>query len=278
MNSTLVPPRVQGHPDPKGHIDSPPCALHAHRSAVRYYRLRPMRPLPLLFVFASGGSAPNRPPTSRRPGASQTGRKPPRSPSRNRRRQPRDRRRQPAAAAAVAASRASRPRPTTSSAPTTCWRCCIWREKDMSVEVAVRPDGMITLPLLNEVKAAGLTPEQLRQQVEKAAAEYVEEPSVTVVVKQINSRQGVRHRQGGQGRGVPADSSTTVLQAIATAGGLNGVRRGRGHRRHADGGRQDADVQVQLQGRDQGQEAGAEHRAEARGHDFGAVGGLSFAV
>lgn len=96
-----------------------------------------------------------------------------------------------------------------------------WREKDMSAEVAVRPDGMITLPLLNEVKAAGLTPEQLRQQVEKAAAEFVEEPAVTIVVKQINSRR-VFVTGNVQKAGVyPLTSSMTVLQAIAAAGGLN---------------------------------------------------------
>ena len=96
-----------------------------------------------------------------------------------------------------------------------------WREKDMSAEVAVRPDGMITLPLLNEVQAAGLSVEQLRQQVEKAAAEFVEEPSVTVVVKQINSRK-VFVTGNVQKAGVyPLTTGMTVLQALAAAGGLN---------------------------------------------------------
>jgi polysaccharide export outer membrane protein len=47
-----------------------------------------------------------------------------------------------------------------------------WREKEMSAEVAVRPDGMISLPLVNDVKAAGLTPEQLRAKVSEAASRF----------------------------------------------------------------------------------------------------------
>lgn len=96
-----------------------------------------------------------------------------------------------------------------------------WREKEMSVETSVRPDGMITLPLLNEVKAAGLTPEQLRQAVEKAAAEFVEEPSVTVVVKQINSWRVFVTGNVVKAGVYPLTASMTVLQAIAAAGGLN---------------------------------------------------------
>ena len=64
-----------------------------------------------------------------------------------------------------------------------------WREKDLSGDVVVRPDGKITLPLLNDVQAAGLTPEDLRAALTTAAAKYVAEPNVTVVVRQINSRR-----------------------------------------------------------------------------------------
>jgi polysaccharide export outer membrane protein len=96
-----------------------------------------------------------------------------------------------------------------------------WREKDMSVEqVVVRPDGMITLPLLNDVKAAGLTPEQLRQQIMQAANRYVEEPNATVVVRTINSRKVYVTGQVAKAGPYPLTSSMTVLQAIAVAGGL----------------------------------------------------------
>jgi polysaccharide export outer membrane protein len=96
-----------------------------------------------------------------------------------------------------------------------------WREKDMSNEVAVRPDGMISLPLINDVKAAGLTPDQLREQLTKEAEKYIEVPSVTVVVKAINSRKvfitGMVAKQGPYALTAP----TTVLQMISIAGGLH---------------------------------------------------------
>ncbi len=95
-----------------------------------------------------------------------------------------------------------------------------WREKDLSAEVVVRPDGMITLPLVNDVQAAGLTPDQLRDRVQEAASKFVEDPNATVVVKQINSRRffvtGMVNKPGPY----PLTGPTTALQAIATAGGL----------------------------------------------------------
>jgi len=96
-----------------------------------------------------------------------------------------------------------------------------WREKDMSADVIVRPDGKITLPLLNEVQAAGLTPEQLRVKVTDEAKRYVEEPNATVVVRQINSRKVFITGQVGKGGPYPLSSSMTVLQLISMAGGLN---------------------------------------------------------
>src|SRR5262245_7119032 len=60
-----------------------------------------------------------------------------------------------------------------------------WREKDMAAEVTVRPDGKISLPLVNEVHAAGLTPGELHDRISAEAKRFVEDPNVTVVVKQI---------------------------------------------------------------------------------------------
>jgi polysaccharide export outer membrane protein len=96
-----------------------------------------------------------------------------------------------------------------------------WKDKDMSSEVVVRPDGMISIPLINEVKAEGLTPEQLRQTVIKASLQFFTvEPEVAIVVKTIYSRKvfitGQVAKPGPYALGAP----TTVLQLIATAGGL----------------------------------------------------------
>jgi polysaccharide biosynthesis/export protein len=96
----------------------------------------------------------------------------------------------------------------------------VWREKDVSGEVAVRPDGKISLPLLNDVQAAGLTPEALRKQLTEAAAKFIEEPEVTVIVKAINSRKVYITGQVSKPGPYPLAAPTTVLQLIATAGGV----------------------------------------------------------
>src|SRR5918999_505073 len=64
-----------------------------------------------------------------------------------------------------------------------------WKDKDMSSDAQVRPDGRIALPLINEVQAAGLTPEQLREKLTEESKKYMEDASITVVVRQINSRK-----------------------------------------------------------------------------------------
>ncbi len=95
-----------------------------------------------------------------------------------------------------------------------------WREKDMSAEVIVRPDGRISLPLINDIQAAGLTPDELRASLESAAAKFVREPNASVVVKQVNSLKvfitGLVEKPGGY----PITGRVTVLQLIALAGGL----------------------------------------------------------
>lgn len=96
-----------------------------------------------------------------------------------------------------------------------------WREKEMSTEVAVRPDGMITLPLLNDVQAAGLTPEQLRESLTTAAEKFFEGPTVAVVVKTINSRKVFITGMVSKPGPYPLSGPTTVAQLIAMAGGLH---------------------------------------------------------
>jgi len=96
-----------------------------------------------------------------------------------------------------------------------------WRDKDMSSDVRVRPDGKITLPLLDEISAIGLTPDQLRAAIVKASMKYLtEEPTVSVIVREINSRRvyitGMVAKVGPY-QLVP---HMTVVQLIAVAGGL----------------------------------------------------------
>src|SRR5580765_9105190 len=61
-----------------------------------------------------------------------------------------------------------------------------WRDPRMSADVVVRPDGMISVPLLNDVHAAGFTPEALAGVLAQAALKYISDPDVTVVVKEIH--------------------------------------------------------------------------------------------
>jgi polysaccharide export outer membrane protein len=95
-----------------------------------------------------------------------------------------------------------------------------WRDKDMSAEVVVRPDGMISLPLINDVPAAGLTPDQLRAKLEEAGSKFLEEPNATVVVKQINSRKVFITGEVTKPGAYALTGPTTVLQLISMAGGL----------------------------------------------------------
>jgi polysaccharide export outer membrane protein len=95
-----------------------------------------------------------------------------------------------------------------------------WREKELSGDVAVRPDGRISLPLLNDVDAAGLTPEQLRVRITEAANKYVEEPTVSVVVKDIRSRKVFITGHVAKPAAYPLGGPTTVMQLITMAGGV----------------------------------------------------------
>jgi len=96
-----------------------------------------------------------------------------------------------------------------------------WRDKDLSAaDVTVRPDGKVTLPLLNDVQAAGRTPEQLGDAIREAARKYVEDPNPTVIVKEIKSRRVFITGRIEKPGPYPLNGRTTILQLIAMAGGL----------------------------------------------------------
>lgn len=99
-------------------------------------------------------------------------------------------------------------------------RVVFWRDDQMSGEVVVRPDGKISVPLLNDVQAAGLTPEQLRDQLVATAAKFLDDPSATVTVKQINSRRVFITGNVTQSGAHPLTGNMNVLQLIALAGGF----------------------------------------------------------
>ena len=94
-----------------------------------------------------------------------------------------------------------------------------WELPTHGAEVVVRPDGKITLPLLNDIQAAGLTPEQLRASITTASAKFIREPAVSVIVKQINSRKVFVSGQVARPGPYPLTAPSTVLQVLALAGG-----------------------------------------------------------
>jgi polysaccharide export outer membrane protein len=102
-----------------------------------------------------------------------------------------------------------------------------WRDKDMTGDVTVRPDGKISLPLLHDIQAAGLTPDQLRGRLTEESRRYIEDPNVTVVVHQIHSRKVFITGEVGKPGTYPLTESTTVLQLIALAGGLRDYANGK---------------------------------------------------
>src|SRR5262245_45039704 len=95
-----------------------------------------------------------------------------------------------------------------------------WRDKELTADVTVRPDGKISLPLLNDVQAAGFTPAQLKDRIVEESKKYVEDPNVTVVVKEIKSRRVYITGEVRKPGPYALTGSATVLQMISVAGGL----------------------------------------------------------
>ncbi len=101
----------------------------------------------------------------------------------------------------------------------------VWRNPELSVSVPVRPDGKISMPLIGDVVAAGLTPDQVSASIKSRLKNYVRDPNVTVIIKELRSHEyltlvrvtgavndplSLNYRQG-----------ITVLDAVLAAGGLN---------------------------------------------------------
>jgi len=96
----------------------------------------------------------------------------------------------------------------------------VWKEPDVSRTVPVRPDGKISLPLLNDVQAAGLTPAQLAAQVTDSLKKYVTSPQVTVIVTTINSQRIYIIGEVARPGAFPMLPGMNVLQGLSSAGGF----------------------------------------------------------
>jgi polysaccharide biosynthesis/export protein len=96
----------------------------------------------------------------------------------------------------------------------------VYGDKDMSADVVVRPDGRISLPLINDINAAGLAPEELRKKLTEAVGKIVQDPDVTVIVKEIHSRNVFITGQVQKAGMYPLTNDMTVLQLISVGGGV----------------------------------------------------------
>ena len=99
-------------------------------------------------------------------------------------------------------------------------RISVWRNQELSVDVPVRPDGKISVPLLDDVHAEGLEPTELKEVLTREFAEFVVAPNVTVIVLAMNSRFiSILGQVSSQSR-VPLTRNLRVLEAIAAVGGF----------------------------------------------------------
>jgi polysaccharide biosynthesis/export protein len=94
----------------------------------------------------------------------------------------------------------------------------VWKEPDMTVSLPVRPDGKISMPLLDDVQAAGMTPMQLAGSIKEKLKKYIEDPRVTVVVTAMNSQRVYVLGEVTHTGPMPLLPGMTVLQALSSAG------------------------------------------------------------
>lgn len=129
-----------------------------------------------------------------------------------------------AAAASAAPAPPAAPVAASSAAytigPADVLRIIVWKEPDLTLDVTVRVDGMITFPLIGDVEAAGRPPQRLAESLAEGLARFIEQPRVTVAVSEAKSARFYVVGQVVRSGEFPLSNRTTVLQALALAGGL----------------------------------------------------------
>jgi polysaccharide export outer membrane protein len=99
-------------------------------------------------------------------------------------------------------------------------RISVWKNPELGVDVPVRADGMVSVPLIDDVQAEGLTPEELKEVITRELSEYISEPAVTVIVLANNSRFVSVMGEVVRESRVQLTRDLRVLEAIAVAGGF----------------------------------------------------------
>jgi len=110
--------------------------------------------------------------------------------------------------------------PTYKIGPQDVLRIDVWKEPEISRTIPVRPDGKVSLPLLNDVQASGLTAMQLAGVIREGLTKYLTAPQVTVTVTEINSRRVFVTGEVAHSGALPLLPEMTVLQALSSAGGF----------------------------------------------------------
>ena len=100
-------------------------------------------------------------------------------------------------------------------------RVDVWRQPNISVTVPVRSDGKISVPLVNDIQAAGLTPEELRNEIAKELVKFIEGPTVSVIVEAINSLRITISGNVNAPGVYKVGGSLSLLEAVSLAGGLS---------------------------------------------------------
>ncbi|HVR96727.1 MAG TPA: polysaccharide biosynthesis/export family protein [Thermoanaerobaculia bacterium] len=103
----------------------------------------------------------------------------------------------------------------------------VWKNPDLTVTVPVRPDGRVSVPLLGDVQAAGMTPLALKQALTNGFKEYLTSPGVSVLIKEINSRKVFVTGEVENPGSYDLQPRTRLMQVIAMAGGLTPYAKGR---------------------------------------------------
>ena len=96
----------------------------------------------------------------------------------------------------------------------------VWKEPELTKSVPVRSDGRISLPLVGEIQATGRTPLQLETEITEKLKSFITTPEVTVIVEKVNSRKYNVLGEVTKPGSYPLTTSTTVMDAIAAAGGF----------------------------------------------------------
>ncbi|MCU0245215.1 MAG: polysaccharide biosynthesis/export family protein [Bryobacter sp.] len=103
----------------------------------------------------------------------------------------------------------------------------VWREQDLTRPVVVRPDGKFSMPLIGEVEAQGLTPNQLQERLAAALEKFLNKPQVFISVQQVNSKRFYISGEVNKTGPFQLVTPITVLEALSSAGGLREFANGK---------------------------------------------------